>query len=153
MHSLGHDFIPPSIHSGGLRYHGMAPLVSHVVHTGLVEATSHGQVECFAEAVRFARLEGIIPAPEPSHAIRQVVVEVERPIYARVRGKDRAGAQVLIEASGHEARVLQHEIDHLHGVLMFDRMTPDQRKAAMAEYRKLQETTAAKPQRRRLRLL
>ncbi|MFZ4756345.1 MAG: TrpB-like pyridoxal phosphate-dependent enzyme [Miltoncostaeaceae bacterium] len=95
MHSLGHDFIPPSIHSGGLRYHGMAPLVSHVVHTGLVEATAHGQVECFAEAVRFARVEGIIPAPEPSHAIRQVVVEVER---AREEGVEKT---ILFNLCGH----------------------------------------------------
>jgi tryptophan synthase beta chain len=78
MHSLGHGFVPPAIHSGGLRYHGMAPLVSHLVHTGLVEARAYQQTECFREAVRFARTEGIIPAPEPSHAIRAVVEEVER---------------------------------------------------------------------------
>ena len=95
MHSLGHDFIPPSIHSGGLRYHGMAPLVSHVVHEGLVEATSHSQVECFSEAVRFARAEGIIPAPEPSHAIRQVVEEVNR---AKEEGVEKT---ILFNLCGH----------------------------------------------------
>lgn len=95
MHSLGHDFIPPSIHSGGLRYHGMAPLVSHVVHEGLVEATAHTQVECFTEAVRFARAEGIIPAPEPSHAIRQVVEEVNR---AKEEGVEKT---ILFNLCGH----------------------------------------------------
>ena len=95
MHSLGHGFIPPSIHSGGLRYHGMAPLVSHVVHQGLVEATSYGQVECFTEAVRFAQAEGIIPAPEPSHAIRHVVAEVER---AREEGVEKT---ILFNLCGH----------------------------------------------------
>jgi tryptophan synthase beta chain len=95
MHSLGHGFIPPSIHSGGLRYHGMAPLVSHVVHEGLVEATSYGQVECFTEAVRFAQAEGIIPAPEPSHAIRHVVAEVER---AREEGVEKT---ILFNLCGH----------------------------------------------------
>lgn len=95
MHTLGHGFVPPPIHSGGLRYHGMAPLVSHLVHTGLVEARAYRQSECFAEAVRFARAEGIIPAPEPSHAIRAVVDEVER---AREEGVERT---ILFNLCGH----------------------------------------------------
>ncbi|MDH4307843.1 MAG: TrpB-like pyridoxal phosphate-dependent enzyme, partial [Acidimicrobiia bacterium] len=68
MHTLGHDFIPDPIHAGGLRYHGMAPLVSHLYELGLVEAEAIGQVECFDAAVKFARTEGIVPAPEPTHA-------------------------------------------------------------------------------------
>ena len=95
MHTLGHGFVPPAIHSGGLRYHGMAPLVSHLVHTGLVEARAYKQSECFAEAVRFARAEGIIPAPEPSHALRAVVDEVER---AREEGVERT---ILFNLCGH----------------------------------------------------
>ena len=95
MHTLGHGFVPPAIHSGGLRYHGMAPLVSHLVHTGLVEARAYKQGECFAEAVRFARCEGIIPAPEPSHALRAVVEEVER---AREEGVERT---ILFNLCGH----------------------------------------------------
>ncbi len=95
MHTLGHGFVPPAIHSGGLRYHGMAPLVSHLVHTGLVEARAYNQSECFAEAVRFARSEGIIPAPEPSHALRAVVEEVER---AREEGVERT---ILFNLCGH----------------------------------------------------
>ena len=95
MHTLGHGFMPAAIHSGGLRYHGMAPLVSHLVHTGLVEARAYNQSECFAEAVRFARAEGIIPAPEPSHALRAVVEEVER---AREEGVERT---ILFNLCGH----------------------------------------------------
>jgi tryptophan synthase beta chain len=75
MHTLGHDFIPDPIHAGGLRYHGMAPLVSHLYELGLVEAIAIGQVECFDAAVKFARTEGIIPAPEPTHAIAAAVRE------------------------------------------------------------------------------
>jgi len=95
MHTLGHSFRPAPIHAGGLRYHGMAPLVSHLVHTGLVEARAYTQNECFAEGVRFARAEGIIPAPEPTHAIRAVVDEVER---AREEGKERT---ILFNLCGH----------------------------------------------------
>lgn len=68
-HTLGHGFIPEPIHAGGLRYRGMAPLVSHVYAQGLIEAISIPQRECFARAVQFARTEGIVPAPEPTHAI------------------------------------------------------------------------------------
>ena len=75
MHTLGHDFIPEPIHAGGLRYHGMAPLVSHLKELGLVEAEAIGQVECFERAVQFTHAEGIIPAPEPSHAIAAAVRE------------------------------------------------------------------------------
>jgi tryptophan synthase beta chain len=73
MHTLGHDFVPSPIHAGGLRYHGMAPLVSHLKELGLVEAEAIGQVECFERAVQFTRAEGILPAPEPTHAIASAV--------------------------------------------------------------------------------
>jgi tryptophan synthase beta chain len=78
MHTLGHDFIPDPIHAGGLRYHGMAPLVSHLKELGVVEAEAIGQVECFEAAVRFTRSEGIIPAPEPTHAIASAIREAEK---------------------------------------------------------------------------
>lgn len=78
MHTLGHNFVPDPIHAGGLRYHGMAPLVSHIYDQGLVEAESIGQVECFTNALTFARAEGIIPAPEPTHAIAAAVREALR---------------------------------------------------------------------------
>ena len=75
MHTLGHDFVPDPIHAGGLRYHGMSPLISHVYELGLMEAVAIGQVECFDAAVRFARTEGIVPAPEPTHALAAAVRE------------------------------------------------------------------------------
>jgi tryptophan synthase beta chain len=75
MHTLGASFIPEPIHAGGLRYHGMAPLVSHIYELGLVEAISIPQTECFEGALQFARAEGIVPAPEPTHAIAAAVRE------------------------------------------------------------------------------
>jgi tryptophan synthase beta chain len=78
MHTLGHDFIPDPIHAGGLRYHGMSPLVSHLYELGLIEAIALEQRECFAAGVQFARSEGIIPAPEPTHAVAACVREALR---------------------------------------------------------------------------
>ncbi len=109
MHSLGHTFMPASIHSGGLRYHGMAPLVSHAVNTGLVEANAWNQRECFAEAIRFARCEGILPAPEPTHAIRQVVAEVER---ARQEGVSKT---IIFNLCGHGHLDMAAYEDYLSG--------------------------------------
>ena len=78
MHTLGHRFIPDPIHAGGLRYHGMSPLISHLYEHGLIEAESVHQSECFAGALSFARAEGIVPAPEPTHAIAATIREAER---------------------------------------------------------------------------
>ena len=78
MHTLGHDFIPDPIHAGGLRYHGMAPLVSHVYELGLAEAEAIPQLECFQAALMFARTQGIVPAPEPTHAIAAAIREANR---------------------------------------------------------------------------
>ncbi|MCU0265264.1 MAG: TrpB-like pyridoxal phosphate-dependent enzyme [Actinomycetia bacterium] len=78
MHTLGHDFVPDPIHAGGLRYHGMSPLISHVYELGLMEAVAIGQRECFAAGVQFARAEGIVPAPEPTHALAETVREALR---------------------------------------------------------------------------
>ncbi|ACL67212.1 pyridoxal-phosphate dependent TrpB-like enzyme [Anaeromyxobacter dehalogenans 2CP-1] len=95
MYTLGHDFMPPGIHAGGLRYHGASPLVSQLVHAGLVEARAVGQLACFEAAVQFARAEGIIPAPESSHAIRGAVEEALR---AKEEGRERV---ILFNLSGH----------------------------------------------------
>jgi tryptophan synthase beta chain len=95
MHSLGHTFMPPGIHAGGLRYHGMAPLVSHTVMEGLTRAVAIQQLECYEAAVLFARTEGIIPAPESSHAIAQVVREAKQ---AKEEGKERV---IVFNLSGH----------------------------------------------------
>ena len=75
MHTLGHQFMPDPIHAGGLRYHGMAPLISHIYELGLMEAIAIPQMECFAAAMQFVRTEGILPAPEPTHAIAAAVRE------------------------------------------------------------------------------
>ncbi|HEX7188534.1 MAG TPA: TrpB-like pyridoxal phosphate-dependent enzyme [Actinomycetes bacterium] len=75
MHTLGHDFVPDPIHAGGLRYHGMSPLISHVYELGLMEAVAIPQTECFTAAVQFARAEGIVPAPEPTHALAACIRE------------------------------------------------------------------------------
>jgi tryptophan synthase beta chain len=75
MHTLGHDFIPDPIHAGGLRYHGMSPLISHVYELGLMEAVAIPQTECFRAAIQFARSEGIVPAPEPTHALAACIRE------------------------------------------------------------------------------
>ena len=94
-HTLGHDFVPPSIHAGGLRYHGVASQTSQLLNDGIVEATAYPQIECFEAAVTFCRAEGIIPAPESSHAIRQAIVEAQR---AKEEGKERT---ILFNLSGH----------------------------------------------------
>ena len=75
MHTLGHDFIPDPIHAGGLRYHGMSPLISHIYELGLMEAVAIPQTECFEAAIQFARTEGIVPAPEPTHALAACIRE------------------------------------------------------------------------------
>lgn len=78
MHTLGHDFIPDPIHAGGLRYHGVSPLVSHIYELGLIEAVAKKQRECFEAGVLFARSEGIVPAPESTHALAEMVAEAQR---------------------------------------------------------------------------
>ena len=78
MHTLGSTFTPPGFHAGGLRYHGMAPLVSHLLDLGLIEAKAYKQVECFSAGVQFARAEGIVPAPEANHAVKGAIDEALR---------------------------------------------------------------------------
>lgn len=95
MHTLGHDFIPDPIHAGGLRYHGMAPLISHVYELGLMEAIAIPQIECFQGAIQFARSEGIIPAPEPTHAIAATIREA---LLCRESGESKV---ILTAMCGH----------------------------------------------------
>jgi tryptophan synthase beta chain len=95
MYTLGHDFVPPGIHAGGLRYHGAAPLASHLLHHGWIEARACPQIPVFEAAVQFARTEGIIPAPEAAHAIRAAVDEA---LQARQEGRPRV---ILFGLSGH----------------------------------------------------
>lgn len=95
MHSLGHDFVPPPIHAGGLRYHGMAPLVSQAVVEGLLTPRAIPQLECYEAAVMFARTEGIIIAPETSHAVAAAIQEAKK---AKEEGKEKV---ILFNLSGH----------------------------------------------------
>jgi tryptophan synthase beta chain len=95
MHTLGHEFVPPPIHAGGLRYHGMAPLVSKLVDDGLVEARAVHQVATFEAGVQFARAEGIVPAPESNHAVK---VAIDEAVAARDDGRPRT---ILFNLSGH----------------------------------------------------
>ena len=95
MYTLGHDFVPAGIHAGGLRYHGDSPLVSQLVHEGEAEAIAVDQTACFDAAVQFARAEGILPAPESSHAIRAAIDEA---LAAQEAGEDRI---ILFNLSGH----------------------------------------------------
>jgi tryptophan synthase beta chain len=95
MYTLGHDFVPPPVHAGGLRYHGDSPLVSALVKHGLVEPRAYRQNETFEAAVRFARTEGILPAPEPAHAIRAAIEEAQAATEA---GEERV---ILFNLCGH----------------------------------------------------
>jgi tryptophan synthase beta chain len=95
MYTLGSAFVPPPFHAGGLRYHGMAPLVSHAKELGLIQAAAYHQWECFVSAVRFAQTEGIVPAPESSHAVRGAIEEATR---CKEEGASRT---ILFNLSGH----------------------------------------------------
>jgi tryptophan synthase beta chain len=95
MHTLGHDFVPDPIHAGGLRYHGMSPLISHLYETGELEAVAKTQSECFAAGVLFARTEGIVPAPEPTHAI---AAAVEEALACKETGEEKV---ILTALCGH----------------------------------------------------
>ncbi|TDV36662.1 TrpB-like pyridoxal phosphate-dependent enzyme [Actinophytocola oryzae] len=124
MHTLGHDFIPDPIHAGGLRYHGMSPLLSHIVELGLVDAVAIGQNECFAAGVRFARSEGIIPAPEPTHALAECVREA-------LRCKETGEEKVILTAlCGHAHLDLPAYASYLAGDMVDRELTDEDLVAA-----------------------
>ncbi|MGO9559164.1 MAG: TrpB-like pyridoxal phosphate-dependent enzyme [Acidimicrobiales bacterium] len=114
MYTLGHDFIPPSIHAGGLRYHGDAPIISNLVRSGRVEASAYPQSKVFEAAIQFARSEGPIPAPETAHAIRAVIDEA---LAAKETGEEKV---ILFSYSGHGLLDLGAYDDYLHGRLDAD---------------------------------
>jgi tryptophan synthase beta chain len=124
MHTLGSAFIPPGFHAGGLRYHGMAPLVSHVKELGLIEAIAPVQTSCFDAAVFFARHEGIIPAPEASHAVKGAIDEAVR---AKEEGISRT---ILFNLCGHGHFDMQAYTDYFAGKLTDQRY--DEQELAMA---------------------
>ena len=126
MHTLGHDFIPDPIHAGGLRYHGMAPLISHLHEEGLMDAESVPQTECFAAAVQFARTEGIVPAPEPTHAIALAIREA---LKAKETGEETV---ILTALCGHGHFDLAAYENYFAGA-MVDEDVSDERFAAALE--------------------
>ena len=126
MHTLGHDFIPDPIHAGGLRYHGMSPLVSHLYELGLVEAEAIHQNECFEAAVQFARTEGIIPAPEPTHALAATIREANR---AKETGEEKV---ILTALCGHGHFDMKAYEAYLAGELI-DYDYPEEKVAAAME--------------------
>ncbi len=111
MHTLGSTFTPPGFHAGGLRYHGMAPLVSHVKQLGLIEARAYHQLSCFEAGVLFARVEGILPAPEANHAVRGAIDEALR---CKEEGVSRA---ILFNLCGHGHFDMQAYMDYFAGKL------------------------------------
>jgi tryptophan synthase beta chain len=111
MYTLGHDFVPPGIHAGGLRYHADAPLICQLYNDGLIEAVALKQTECFQAAIEFAKAEGIIPAPETSHAIRTAIDEA---LKAKEEGKEKV---IFFNLSGHGFLDLAAYGDYLSGKL------------------------------------
>jgi tryptophan synthase beta chain len=131
MHTLGSTFVPPGFHAGGLRYHGMAPLVSLLQELGLIESRAFTQTACFAAGVEFARVEGILPAPEANHAVRGMLDEALR---CKEEGVSRA---ILFNLCGHGHFDMQAYIDYMAGTLedrAYDQAALD---AAMAELPKV----------------
>lgn len=119
MYTLGHDFIPPGIHAGGLRYHGESPLVSQLYKDGLIEARAYGQLSVFEAAMTFAKTEAIIPAPESSHAIRAAIDEA---LLCKEEGREKC---ILFNLSGHGYLDLGAYSDYLSGRLV-DYEYPDE---------------------------
>jgi tryptophan synthase beta chain len=126
MHTLGHDFVPDPIHAGGLRYHGMSPLLSHVYELGLIEAVAVAQDECFAAALQFARSEGIVPAPEPTHALAACIREA-------LACKESGEAKVILTAlCGHGLLDLAAYEAYLHGELEDNVLSEEALQASLA---------------------
>jgi tryptophan synthase beta chain len=126
MHTLGAGFIPPPNHAGGLRYHGMAPLVSHVVKLGLVQPVAYHQTACLEAGVQTARTEGIVPAPETSHAIKAVIDEALR---CKREGKSEV---ILFNFSGHGHFDMQAYMDLFAGKVADTEIDPAALRAALA---------------------
>jgi tryptophan synthase beta chain len=126
MHTLGSTFVPPPFHAGGLRYHGMAPLVSHLQELGLIESRAYDQVEVFAAGVEFARIEGILPAPEANHAVKATIDEA-------LRCRDEGVSEVILfNLCGHGHFDMQAYIDYFTGKLEDHAYSEDEVAMALA---------------------
>ena len=126
MHTLGSTFTPPGFHAGGLRYHGMAPLVSHLLDLDLIEAVAYHQTTCFDAGVQFARAEGIVPAPEANHAVKGAIDEA---IRCREEGRT---STILFNLSGHGHFDMQAYIDYFEGKLKDQNYDPAELAMALA---------------------
>lgn len=126
MYTLGHEFIPPQIHAGGLRYHGAGPIISQLLKDNLIEASAAHQNECFEAGVAFARTEGIIPAPETTHAIAQVVREAK---LARKEGKQKT---IVFNLSGHGLVDMASYNQYLKGALIDYTVTKEEIKESIS---------------------
>jgi tryptophan synthase beta chain len=131
MHTLGSEFIPPGFHAGGLRYHGMAPMVSHLLHLGMIEAVAYHQVECFKAGVDFARVEGVLPAPEANHAVKGAIDEA---LKAKEAGEDRV---ILFNLCGHGHFDMQAYADYFAGKLTDQSYAEADLEAALAHLPKV----------------
>ncbi|GAB4359209.1 MAG: TrpB-like pyridoxal phosphate-dependent enzyme [Gammaproteobacteria bacterium] len=127
MHTLGNTFMPPGFHAGGLRYHGMAPLVSHIKELGFIEARAVHQNPCFAAGVQFAQAEGIVPAPESTHAVR---VAIDEALRCKEEGK---AETILFNLSGHGHFDMQAYTDYFSGALEDQDYDQAALEAALAE--------------------
>ena len=137
MHTLGSTFMPPGFHAGGLRYHGMAPLVSHIKELGLIEATAYTQLDCFEAGVEFARAEGIIPAPEANHAVKGAIVEALR---CKAEGKSEA---ILFNLCGHGHFDMQAYTDYFAGKLQDMSYSEEELAMALAGLPSVENTIGA----------
>jgi tryptophan synthase beta chain len=138
MHSLGHDFVPAPIHAGGLRYHGMAPLVSQAVVEGLLTPRAVHQLECYEAAVLFARSEGLIIAPETSHAVAAVIEEAKK---AKEEGKEKV---IIFNLSGHGLMDLTGYEKFLAGELTNYALPEEEMRASLASLEGLPRPSTAK---------
>ncbi|HCI16114.1 MAG: TrpB-like pyridoxal phosphate-dependent enzyme [Candidatus Marinimicrobia bacterium] len=120
MYTLGHQFVPPPIHAGGLRYHGDSPLLSKLVKDGLIEAEAYGQVDCFESSIKFAKSEGIVPAPESSHAVHGAV---KHALEAKEAGEEKT---ILFNLSGHGYFDMAAYTKFLSGTLEDHEMTDEE---------------------------
>jgi len=126
MHTLGSSFMPPGFHAGGLRYHGMAPLVSHIKELGLIDAKAYHQTACFEAGVLFARNEGIVPAPEANHAVKGAIDEA---IKCKEEG---VGRTILFNLCGHGHFDMQAYMDYFAGKLVDQDYDPSELAMALA---------------------
>ncbi|MBK9712514.1 MAG: TrpB-like pyridoxal phosphate-dependent enzyme [Kouleothrix sp.] len=126
MHTLGHTFVPEGIHAGGLRYHGMAPMVSHLVELGQIEPRAEKQLACFAAGIQFARSEGIVPAPESTHAVRAAIDEA---LKCKESGESKV---ILFNLSGHGNFDMQAYTDYMAGKLQDHEYSREEVELALA---------------------